>query len=127
MNSAGIRRLVTLTVSMGLLGGALLVVANSTFGSGKEILLPYALLLILTAALTRAERIASYVARFAVLLTTFVLSSGCLYLAVAISPRSSDLSALEHAWRLAFVVGLGALLALPLARVTEVPTPSPAH
>ncbi len=127
MSSAGIRRLVTLTVSMGLLGGALLVVANSTIGSGKQILLPYALLLILVAAITRAERIASHVARFVVLLATFVLSTGCLYLVIALSPASSSLSLLGHVWRLAFVVGLGALLALPLARVTEAPDRSPAH
>jgi hypothetical protein len=112
---------------MGLLGGGLLVVWISTIGAGKEILLPYALLLILAGALTRAERIASYSTRFAVLLATFVLSSGCLYLVIALSPRSSDLSVLEHAWRIAFVVGLGALLALTLARVTEAPTPSLAH
>jgi hypothetical protein len=112
---------------MGLLGGALLVVANSTIGSGKQILLPYALLLILVAAITRAERIASHVARFVVLLATFVLSTGCLYVVIALSPASSSLPLLGHVWRLAFVVGLGALLALPLARVTEAPDRSPAH
>ena len=127
MSSAAFRRLATLTLSMGLLGGALLVVANSTIGSGSQILLPYALLLILAAAITRAERIASHVARFVVLLATFVLSTGCLYVAVALSPASSSLSFLGHVWRLAFVVGLGALLALPLARVTEAPDRSLAH
>lgn len=127
MSSRSIRRLTTLTLSMGLLGGGLLVVWSRTIGAGKEILLAYALLLILAAALTRAERIASYGTRFVVLLATFVLSTGCLYLVIALSPSSSDLSVLEHAWRLAFVVGLGALLALPLARVTEAQTPSLAH
>jgi hypothetical protein len=112
---------------MGLLGGALLVVANSTIGSGSQILLPYALLLILAAAITRAERIPFHLARFVVLLATFVLSTGCLYLAVALSPASSSLSFLGHVWRLAFVVGLGALLALPLARVTETSNSLPAH
>ena len=67
MSSGSIRRLTTLTLSMGLLGGGLLGVWSSAIGAGK------------------------------------------------------------HAWRLAFVVCLGALLALPLARVTEAPTPSLSH
>ena len=119
MSSANSRRLVTLALSMGVLGGALLVVSNATFASGKLILLPYAFLLFMAAVLTRGEQVASFVARFAVLLATFVLSSGVLYVVIALSPVSSRLSVFEHLWRVAFVVAIGAVLALPLARVTD--------
>ncbi len=105
--------------SGGALGGALLVILNETVASGKLILLPYALLVLMVALMVWNEAVPSFRERFGIVLATFFVSSLFLYVAIAVSPGSSSLSAPGHFRRLLAIAGIGALVALPVARVTE--------
>jgi hypothetical protein len=115
-------RLLTLTFASGLLGGALLVLASFFLTPGKLVLVPYALLVLGTLLIVRAERISSFRARFAVGLGVFVLGSLALYVAIVVAVGPS-FGILGHLWRLAVVLALGVAVNLPLARLAE-PVPS---
>ena len=111
-------RLLTLTLAAGLLGGAALVLANFFLTPGKLILIPYALLVLGTLLLLRAERIASFSARFTVGTGVFVIGSLALYVAIVVA-TDSGVGVLGHLWRLGLVVALGALVNLPVARLAD--------
>jgi hypothetical protein len=97
----------------------LLVILNGTVAPGKMIMFGYAVLVSLIGVVTWNEAIRPLSVRFAVSLGIFVLSSGCLYLAIALSPASASLSPFEHAWRLLAIFGIGTLVSLPVARISE--------
>ena len=121
MPKLAIHPLVSLTLALGALGGATLVLADGLVGNGKYILIPYALLVVGMVAVLRGERIAAFSARFAVGLGAFTISSLALYVAIAMSPTTASLPLLGHGWRLAMVLLFGVLVSLPAARISAPP------
>ncbi len=118
------RRALSLAVALGALGGAALVLsAMFITGPGKNILLTWALVVVGTTVAVRAERLSSFFTRFAVGLIAFVISSLALYVALAFSPQTSHLGLGGHAWRVGFIVALGALINLATASVAGSPEP----
>lgn len=117
------KRQSTLTLALGTLGAAALILGNRLVDSGPHILVVYALVIGAATLLIRLERIGSYRQRFAVGLGTFMISSLGLYVSIAFAPNSASLSALGHAWRLAALLFIGIAVSLVTARIAEVPEP----
>jgi hypothetical protein len=115
------RRSLSLAVALGALGGVTLVLSRMFFTPGKYLLIPYALVVLGSLLAIRAERLKSFSERFVTGLLSFVLSSVALYVSISFSPTVPHLGFLGHAWRLAFIVGLGALISLATARVASPP------
>ncbi len=115
------RRSLSLAVALGALGGSVLVLSAMFFTPGKFILVPYAAVVLGTLVAIRAERIHSFAGRFATGLLAFGISSVALYVAVASSTAASPLGIAGHAWRLVFIVGIGALINLATARLAHPP------
>ncbi|MBZ0088883.1 MAG: hypothetical protein K8H90_00745 [Thermoanaerobaculia bacterium] len=114
-------RSLSLALALGALGGATLVLCYIFLTPGKYLLIPYALVVLGSLLAIRAERMKSFSERFATGLLAFVLSSLALYVSVSVSPGASHLGLFGHAWRLALLVGLGALISLATARVAAPP------
>ena len=118
------RRALSLAVALGAVGGAALVLsAMFITGPGKNILLTCALVVVGTTVAVRAERLSSFSTRFAIGLIAFVISSLALYVALALSPQTVHLGVGGHAWRVGFVVALGALVNLATASIAGPPEP----
>lgn len=114
----------TLTLALGFLGAATLILGNWFVSSGPLLLLVYALVVVATTWLIRLERMSSYAERFLVGLGVFGISSLGLYVAVSLDPASSDsITVLGHAWRLGALLLIGAAVNLATARVAEAPEP----
>lgn len=114
------RRSLSLALSLGVLGGALLVLSFVFLTPGKYLLVPYSAMVILITAIVRSERIAQFGERFLVGLTAFTIASIGLYVAVAVTANGAAIGVLGHAWRLAFVFAVGAAVNLPAARLAHV-------
>jgi len=118
------RRALSLAVALGALGGAALVLsAMFITGPGKSILLTWAAVVVGTTVAIRAERLSSFSTRFAVGLVAFVISSLALYVALVLSPQTAHLGFGGHAWRVGFIVALGALFNLATASIAGPPEP----
>lgn len=109
----------SLALSLGVCGGAALVLSHAFFTPGKYVLLPYAALVLAIAVVVRAERMESYARRFAVGLGAFVIASLAHYAAVALSPMTSSLSVGGHASRLSLLLAIGVAVNLPVARLSS--------
>lgn len=111
------RRFFGLTLALGVLGGAVLVLGNMLVGFGKFILVPYFLVVVAAIVVIRAERIAGFSHRLAVTFGAFMISSLALYLSVVLAVGAADLSFLGHLWRLALLASIGLAVSLPGARL----------
>lgn len=120
------RRQVTLTLALGALGAATLIVGNWFADSGPFIVPIYALLIGVNTLIIRLEKIRPFGERFVVGLAAFVISSLGLYVSIMFDPDSAAISVLGHAWRLGALVLVGVAINLPTARIAEVPEPAPA-
>jgi hypothetical protein len=127
-------RSVSLAVSLGLLGGTALVLANMFFLSGKYLLLPYAVFVVAIAIVLKSTKVQTYAQRFGVGFGAFMLATFALYLFVIFVdvPRAGGhptmtwalehawrLGLLGHIWRLSFLAAVGAVLSAATARVSE--------
>lgn len=110
----------TLMLSLGTLGGAVLVVCALFFTPGKYILLPYIALCLAIAVVLRVTRLGSYRDRFYVSFGSFVLSSLALYVTVAIMSGNAEMiGAVGHAWRLGLLALIGIAVNAAIAGVSQ--------
>ncbi|HEY8182818.1 MAG TPA: hypothetical protein VII32_11290 [Thermoanaerobaculia bacterium] len=114
-------RIVSLAVALGVVGGAVIVLSHMFFTPGKYVLITYAVVIVGATLAVRAERLASFAERFATGLLAFALYAGAHYVAVSFSPGVSSLGLLGHAWRLALLLGIGAVINLATARLASPP------
>ena len=112
------RGTLSLSVALGVVGGTVIVLSHVFFTPGKYVLIPYAAVIVGATLAVRAERLASFGERFATGLLAFVLYAGAHYVALGFSPGVSSLGLLGHAWRLAFLIGVGAVINLATARLS---------
>jgi hypothetical protein len=117
-----VRHSMTLALSLGVLGGAVVVLSFLFFTPGKYLLIPYAMVVVTTTAIIRAERIAPFAHRFIVGLGAFMMTSIALYVAAGVSANVASLSILGHAWRLGFLLAVGVAVNLPAARIAQPPS-----
>jgi hypothetical protein len=113
-------------LALGAFGGAVLVLSLLWFVGrrGSAILLPYAAVVLGMTVAIRAERFSHFAERFLVGLLAFMIASIALYVAVVVRLPSSGIPVWAHAWRLAFLVGLGVAINLPAARLAAPPPTS---
>lgn len=109
----------TLALSLGVLGGAVVVLSFLFFTPGKDLLIPYAAVVVTTTAIIRAERLTPYLQRFVVGLSAFMITAIALYGAVGVSANSASVSIVGHAWRLGILFAVGLAVNLPAARVAQ--------
>jgi hypothetical protein len=114
-------RTVSLAAALGVVGGAVIVLSHMFFTPGKYVLIPYSAVIVGATLAVRAEMLASFAERFATGLLAFVLYAGAHYVAVSFSPGVSSLGLLAHAWRLAVLLGIGAIINLATARLAAPP------
>ena len=117
------RHSLTLALSLGVLGGAVVVLSFLFLTPGKYLLIPYATVVMTTTAIIRAERIASFSRRLIVGLSAFIIASIALYVAVGVSANVAPLSISGHAWRLGFLLAVGVAVNLAAARIAQPPSP----
>jgi hypothetical protein len=108
-------------LALGALGGALLVLGNLLVGSGKYVVALYFLLVLGVIVSARAERIAAFRARFAVVVGALAISSLALYLSIVLRQESGAISLPGHAWRFGVLSLITLAIALPATRVAAPP------
>ncbi len=108
---------------LGVLGGIALILVTAYSTRGPLIFFPYTALLAALGALV-GQREPAFKERFLAILSGFMVASILLYAYIAVFDASSasSISLFGHAWRLAFLMVVGALLALAISYVTGWPT-----
>jgi drug/metabolite transporter superfamily protein YnfA len=111
-------------LAFGILGGAALITAVSLSRRGPIVFLPYAAIVLVCAALLRAERVQRFGRRFALHFGAFMASSVVLYVFIGQfqAHTLTKISAQGHAWRLAVIAGIGSVVSLAVAQLTATRT-----
>lgn len=111
----------SLAVALGVPGGAVLILSQYFFTPGKFLLIPYAAVVLGTMLAIRNEGIVSFNDRFMTGLLAFVIYAGAHYVFLVMSPKTMSIGFLGHAWRLAFLIGVGVIINLAMARLSAHP------
>jgi hypothetical protein len=122
MNVPSLRnRAVRFGAIVGLSGGIALVSVLELSRRRQTIYVPYTLLVLVLTAIAGLSTGLQRWLRFGLVFTGFMVASLVLYLYIILTDNSSasSISILGHAWRLAFLVGVGSILAAAAAFVTE--------
>lgn len=114
-------RLLNLSFSLGLLGGAWMCAAHFTFAPGKQILIAGAVLVLVTIAILRSEQISNYRTAFFSSLIAFLLSFLSLYAFVATATGTLEVGFLGNLWRIGFAALVAVLLAAPSGKIVQSP------
>ena len=120
MTGTATHRPVAFTLALGLLGGAALIVTSWAISRGPIVLLPYALLVLATAAYLRIEHVQHFARRFSLALGSFMVATVVLYLFIGLVAAKSlfVISLWGHAWRLGIMLAIGAALSAAVAQLT---------
>lgn len=120
MTGAATHRPVAFSLALGLLGGAALVVTVSTTSRGPIVLVPYAVLVLVTAAYLRLENVQHFARRFTLSLGSFMVATIVLYLFIGLVAAKTlfVISLWGHAWRLGIMLAIGAALSAAVAQLT---------
>lgn len=88
---------------------------------GLWIFVSYALLMVVSGLYLRFERVQPFARRFALSFGAFMVASLILYFVIAflLARTFSHISLLGHAWRIAFVAAVGAIVSLAVAQLTS--------
>jgi hypothetical protein len=122
MNVPSLRnRAVRFGAIVGLSGGIALVSVLELSRRRQTIYVPYTVLVLVLTAIAGLSTGLQRWLRFGLVFTGFMVASLVLYLYIILTDNSSasSISILGHAWRLAFLVGVGSILAAAAAFVTE--------
>jgi hypothetical protein len=111
---------VAFVLAFGILGGAALITAVSVSHRGPIVFLPYAAIVLVCAALLRAERVQGFARRFALHLGAFMTSSIVLYVFIGQfqAHTLTKISIPGHAWRLGVMAAIGSALSFAVAQLT---------
>lgn len=109
-------------LSLGILGGAALIITTLFTTNGFAIFLPYAALPIATFAALRALQWSSISKRFVTSLLTFMVATIILYLFIGIFDAGTilEISVWGHLWRLGLMAAIGAALSFAVAYLVDV-------
>lgn len=114
------RRPVAFALALGLLGGGALIMTAWTTTRGPLVLVPYAVLVLVTAVYLRVERVQHFGRRFALALGAFMIATVLLYLFIGLVDAKTlfMISLLGHSWRLGLMLLLGIALSAAVAQLT---------
>ena len=100
------------TVVVGTLGGLALITVAAIADKGEQIYWPYAILVLALTVVLRWHRDLVPRERVILFASGFMLASLMLYLYIILwaNPSALRIPLLGHAWRLGFLVGVGATL-----------------
>jgi len=114
------QRPIAFALALGLLGGAALITVEWTTTRGPLVLIPYAVLILVSALYLRLERVQYWPRRFALTLGAFMAATLILYLFIGSVATRSLLTiwAWGHAWRLGLMLGIGVALSAAVAQLT---------
>jgi hypothetical protein len=112
-------------VSLGLIGGAVLALTVRVTTRGPAIFVPYAAIVVLSAAYLRRTNIPSFGRRFGLTLVAFMTATAILYLFIATVTTHSlfRISAAGHAWRLGMMLGIGVVVSTLVAAASGIRHP----
>ena len=122
MASAGTatHRPLAFALALGLLGGAALIIVEWTTTRGPLVLLPYAAIVIASAAYLRIEMVQPFSRRFLIALGSFMFASLLLYVFIGfvLAKTFFAISVAGHAWRIALLLAIGTVLSAAVAQLT---------
>ncbi len=107
-------------LSLGLLGGGALIATVSLSTRGPLIYIPYAAIVLASAAYLRFERVQPFATRFGLSLGAFMVATILLYLFIGLFHAKTlfVISLLGHAWRLGLMLLIGSALSAAVAQLT---------
>lgn len=111
---------IAFVLSLGLLGGAALIATVSLSRRGPLIYVPYAAIVLTSAAFLRLERVQPFLRRFELALGAFMVATVLLYLFIGLIQARTlfQISALGHGWRLGLMLLIGSALSGAVAQLT---------
>jgi len=111
---------IAFVLSLGVLGGAALIATASLSTRGPLIYIPYAAIVLTSAAYLRFERVQPFAMRFTLALGVFMLATVLLYLFIGLFHAKTlfVISPLGHAWRLGLMLLIGSALSAAVAQLT---------
>ncbi len=110
----------TASLFWGLVGGGMLVVASASLNSGFLSIVPYYIVLFLTFLTFQPQTEKKFKELFLTGILTFVIMSLVLYVSfpLFLIHNPPSFTFFEHLWRLAAVVGMGAVSSLLMTVLT---------
>jgi hypothetical protein len=113
-------RPIVFVASLGVLGGAALIITVSLSRRGPMIYVPYAAIILTAAFYLRSEHVQDFGSRFAMALGSFMLATVIVYLFIGLSGAKTlfVIPLAGHAWRLALMLAIGAVLNAAVAQLT---------
>ena len=106
-------------LSLGLLGGAALIVTASLAHRGPLIYLPYAAIVLVCGVYLRVEQVRPFQKRFALALGVFMFATVLLYLFIGVQAKTLlIISLVGHGWRLGLMLLIGGALSAAVAQLT---------
>lgn len=120
MTGTATRRPVAFALSLGLLGGGALITTVWVTSRGPMVLLPYAALVLVTAAYLRLEHVQHFARRFGLALGSFMTATVTLYLFIGLVSAKTlfEITPWGHTWRLGIMLVIGTALSAAVAQVT---------
>jgi len=113
---------IPIAVSLGVLGGAALIVTSIVTSKGPAIFIPYSALIIATFAALRAVKWSAFSKRFTSSFLAFIVATISLYLFIGIFDAGTilEISVWGHIWRLGLMGAIGGLLSFAVAYLADV-------
>jgi hypothetical protein len=120
MRGTATHRPVSFALSLGLLGGAALIMTAWNTTRGPAILQPYAALIVIAGAYLRGEQVRGFGRRAVLTFGSFMAATVMLYLFVGLVAAETLLviPIWGHARRLGLLAAIGAALSAAVARLT---------
>jgi hypothetical protein len=114
-------------LALGFLGGSALIVATFLTHRGPVIFVPYTAIVLITAAYLRLEHVTPFRRRFGIALGVFMVATLVFHLFITAFKAKTILkiSLFGHAWRIGFMLAIGAVLSLCVAQVTATRSAGP--
>lgn len=108
------------SLAIGLLGGAAIIMTRFLTSRGPMVLLPYAVLMFVTALYLRVEHVQTFRCRFLGAFRAFATAAVIHYtfILTVTNRRALGMELFGHAWRLAMLGAIGALLSAAVAQLT---------
>lgn len=113
-------RLSAFCLALGALGGGASIMTTMLSSRGPLIFIPYALILLVAAIYLRSERIPTFQRRFLATFGAFMSAVAVHYvfLMTVVNPRTLEMPFVGHAWRIAVMAAIGAVVGAAVAQLT---------
>lgn len=113
---------VPVALSLGLLGGAALIITTQLTTKGPAIYIPYTALVIVTFITLRLINWPEFYRRFIAAFLSFMVASVLMYIFIGIYDAGTffELPVWGHAWRLGFLAVVGGILSAAIAYLADI-------